>query len=54
MALLDVIKELFEILTAAFGRGWGWMMLFLLMRALESLKRLEIGSIRQTWVSDSS
>jgi hypothetical protein len=35
MAFLDVAKELAEILTAAFGKGWGWAALFLLAQLLK-------------------
>jgi hypothetical protein len=35
MAPLDVAKELAEILTSAFGKGWGWAAFFFLRRALK-------------------
>ena len=35
MVPLDVAKELSDILTSAFGKGWGWAVLLLLARALK-------------------
>lgn len=32
MTFLDVTKTLSEVLTSAFGKGWGWMSAFLLAR----------------------
>jgi hypothetical protein len=34
MAIIDFTKELAEILTSAFGNGWGWAALLLLRRGL--------------------
>ena len=30
MTIIDVTKELSDILTSAFGKGWGWLAVFLL------------------------
>jgi hypothetical protein len=39
MAPLDVAKELAEILTSAFGKGWGWVAVLLLVRALKKHRK---------------
>jgi hypothetical protein len=35
MAIIDVTKELADILTSAFGKGWGWVTLYLIGAALK-------------------
>ena len=31
MTAIDVTKELSDILTSAFGKGWGWMAVYFLV-----------------------
>jgi hypothetical protein len=35
MTAIDVTKELSDILTSAFGKGWGWVALLFLIRYLK-------------------
>jgi hypothetical protein len=53
MAPLDVAKELAEILTSAFGKGWGWAAVLLLVRALKKhpKKPLMANCVRYTTMS---
>ena len=39
MAPLDVARELSEILTSAFGKGWGWAAVYLVARAFKKKRQ---------------
>jgi len=40
MAIIDVTKELSDILTSAFGKGWGWAAIYFLTQALKKSRLL--------------
>ena len=45
MAIIDVTKELADILTSAFGKGWGWAALFAAAKVVRFFKKsLEIAA----------